>query len=294
MTNTPGPQKKMHPVTEASIELGNLAYASRQQGYSLRLLAALLDTQNYGVVYQSMISAQKGRGGTRGPTLHSEKALLESNAKHLLGPMKTRGITPRRWCTAYSVELYGLFAPETYEMNEDVPILRMLQEDFPEAYGLSPPPYIHAYKEMEGFQHVFIRKKGIHIYKSATGIVTVSRNNGKALGLACKIQGLKFQSERLKVLLKDGPAAALAWLPTRPVKGIPVLNEQELKISEALKRESEINELIEKLALIHPRFATKEQISTEDKLYSMLNHYGMTDEQITHAAKIVRFKAGIY
>jgi len=231
-SSTESSNKKTHPIAVAAKVVGDLAFACRQKGYSLRLLAALMDTESYGVAYQSMISAEKGRGGVRGPTHHSEKALLESNANHLLAPMAARGITPRRWCSAYFVDLCALFAPEVYELNTEMPILELLKEDFPDAYGLVPAPYTHAYQSMEGFQHITNRKKKIHIYKIASaGISVVSHQNGKALGLACKIQGLMIQAERLRVLLTDGPAAALAWIPTKPVIAMDKLNDRKSMFS---------------------------------------------------------------
>lgn len=289
-----GSAKKIHPITVIATEVGNLAYACRTKGYSLRLLAAMMDTNSYGVVYQSMISAAKGRGGVRGPTHHSEKALLESNAKHLLTPMAARGITPRRWCTAYSIELCALFAPEIYESNTDIPVLALLQEDFPEAFGQSPVSYIHAYKKMQGFRHITQRKKKIHVYKSSTGITVVSHCNGKALVQACKIQGLMFQAQRLRVLLNEGPEMALDWVPVKYERMPLKLSEHEEKMSETLKRQGSIADMISELAALPGKYASQKQVAAEEKILSILNAYGVPEEQIHNAVKSARQKAGRY
>jgi len=285
--------KKRHPITEISIELGNLAYQCRKAGFSFRLLAALMNTKSFGVVYQSMISAAKGRGGERGPTRHDDIKYLEMHAKHLLIAMEARKITPRRWCTAYDVDLNALFAPGEFEINTDIPLLDFLKEDFPEAYGLIKEPYVHAYQDVQGFEHITNRKKGIHIYKT-NGQTVVSKSNGKALGIACTLTGLTYQKDRLAELLKNGPEAALAWLPGRE-RILPLRSEQEREQAEFMKRQSVIDDVISVLAAL-PRhqYASGNQIKQEELLYLQLEESGVSKDYINNTVKTIRLRTGRY
>jgi len=291
MDNNENKPKKRHPITVMSVEVGNLAYKCRKAGYSLRLLAALMDTKSYGVVYQSMISAEKGRGGARGPTLKCEKELLKTRSKHLLFAMEMKKISPRRWCTAYDVELYGLFDPVSYESNTDIPLIDFLMEDFPEAFGFIEEPYTHAYQEALGFEHIKNRKRGIHIYKTKCGTV-VSKSNAHALGIACKVTGLMYQKERLDELLKNGVEAALNWVPGRN-RSLPLRNDREKEISESLKMQGNINDMTSELAAL-PReeYANRGQLQRADELYRQLAKYGVSEESVNNTVKAIRVKAG--
>lgn len=289
MTKTAG--KMIHPLVSCSKIVGDLAYQCRQAGYSLRLLAALMDTKSYGVVYQSMISAQKGRGGRRGPTPQDRRRSLEESAHHLLVAMKTRGITPRRWCTAYNIELSFLCIPSS---NLPDSVLAWLQEDFPEAFGLTLPPYAHAYEPVQGFQHLKVTKSNIHLYKLRDGSVTASRSSGKALSIACRLQGLTIQAERLRVLLQDGPAAALAWVPKKELLISEKLTAEEKILSEKMGRESAVRDMIDELASIRKLYPTPEQTKRRNELYLLLQKEGWTTEMINAEVSDVRWKAGKY
>ncbi|MBT1070310.1 hypothetical protein [Pelotalea chapellei] len=281
-----------HPIRQHSIEVGNLAYQCRQVGYSLRLLAALIDTKSYGVVYQAMISAERGRGGKRGPTTHDHKYWLEKNAQHLLGPMKARGITPRRWCSAYGIELHSLFDPP--ELADPV-VMGFLQEDFPEAYGLKLPPYVHDYEEVQGFQHIKLKKKKLHIYKLSNGTKMISQSKGKALSMACKVQGLIYQAERLRVLLQKGQAEALAWVPKKVKLEPDQLTEEEKFAMARLRHQANIDDMIEDLSTIPKWYPSAEHVAKEKLLYSILiQQYEWTEERIKNAVQGVRLKKGKY
>ena len=286
--------KKKHPVQEGSIIVGNLAFECRQRGYSLRMLACLMDTPYFGVVYGSMISAKKGRGGVQGATRKEDKAALALHAGHIKAAMTARRITDRKWTTAYGLDLMALIDPERYGWDTGIPVLEFLQEDFPEAYGLTVKPYTHAYCKVPGFWHIKSSKKKLHVYESPFGFTGVSHNNGQALHITCKMQGFSFQAERLRVLLSEGPDAALAWLPSNPEKPELLLTVHDQDRFEKSKRESEIEDMINQLAAINPQYLTQEEIDFSRALYVKLNSLGMSNERIKAYVKSVRMRDGRY
>lgn len=279
-----------HPIRMQSIVIGNLVYECLQAGHSLRLLAALLDTKSFGVVYQSMISSKTGRGGKRGPTPQNQKIRLKKNAQHLLEYMILRKITPRRWCSAYQIPFDSFLDPLEY----DDPIVIKLQEDFPEAYGFELPPYAHAYEEVQAYHHIHCKKNNVHIYKLSNGTKMVSRSKGKALGLASKLQGLIYQTERLRVLLERGTAAALEWTAKKMmVEG--KLSEEEVRAMEQMRRTSEINDVIDELRAIPNYHSSSADQARKEFLYNLLiQRHGMTKEKINNDVQHARWKAGRY
>jgi hypothetical protein len=286
--------KKKHPVQEGSIIIGNLAFECRQRGYSLRLLACLMDTPYFGVVYGSMISAKKGRGGDKGRTHNVDKAALAMHAGHIQAAMKTRGITDRKWTNAYGVDLLALVNPERHEWDTGIPVLEYLQEDFPEVYGLTVKPYTHAYCKVPGFWHIKSSKKKLHVYESPFGFTGVSHNNGQALHITCKMQGFSFQAERLRVLLSEGPDAALAWLPSNPEKPELRLTVHEQDRFEKSKRESEIEDMINQLAALNPQYLSQKEVDLSRTLNLKLNNLGVSNERIKAYVISVRLRNGQY
>jgi hypothetical protein len=286
---------KQHPVKLAAKRLGNLAYECRLKGYSLRLLAALMDTKFYGIVYQSMISAERGRGGRRGPTLKILTKALHELAPHLLNAMENRKITPRRWCTAYSVDLEALLDPVAYEMNTNEPVLEFLQEDFPEAFGLERVPYLHAYKKMPGFGHMHVKNKGIHIYETYDGIRVVNHQKGDALKSACQVQGFTIQTQRLQVLLDSGADEALAWVPVEPLIDYSPQSEAELNLLASLMKSEAEDELFDEIMKVNKYLIMDtDKIKIERCIFILKSEFNWSDEQIENRLKTLRYKKRLY
>lgn len=169
-----------------------------------------------------------------------------------------------------------------------------IREDFPEVFGLSLPPYEHAYKPVQGFQHLKIKKSNVHLYKLPNAVVTGSHSNAKALSLACGLQGLTIQAERLRVLLQDGPAAALAWAPQKELLISEKLTEEEKILSEKMGRESAVRDMIDELASMRKLYPTPEEKHRRNELYLLLQKEGHTIEMINAAVLDARWKAGKY
>jgi hypothetical protein len=107
------------------------------------------------------------------------------------------------------------------------------------------------------------------------------------------VTGLQYQSRRLKVLLAEGPEAALAWLPDSAFNNGP-RNEGEKEILEMLKRQAAIDDTIDKLAALPRQYLSDVDLMASDQLKARLVELGLSEEDITGALKRCWWDKGLY
>lgn len=201
---------KNNEISKGYALIGKLAYSCFiYYPASLRLLATLMQTTNYGTIYKSMISnnpeiisCQKRR-----PPKSEQEVLLQIGLhKHdLIKQMKVRGITPRQYCQMYGFEVKDLLepSPELYDY---------LREDFWEIYNFSPPfYYINRYvikriSEKSGSKYTF---KSPHF----AGVCVFCHDEPNGI----RIFNTRITQEviitRLRLLNSDGIASAMNYRP---------------------------------------------------------------------------------
>ena len=224
-------------VRKVQSEIDTLVLKLRKKGVRFRILAALLSTQSYNIVYKRFVAAAPGRIKGQGRPMADEQAALaewELECPHLAGAMKKRQITPRAYCCFYNcltadkkADLTSLFSPRDYEAKRNLPaglIQKRLEVDFPEIYNISYEKYVVA--ECNADDHclrkmVRTNNKLMHCLSSPELEFTIFH---ESLLAARQLFQKRFYHElrikRMKMLLesglkKDDVIEALAWLPAK-------------------------------------------------------------------------------
>jgi len=227
-------------LKQAPIRIGHLINEAIAQGYSLRLISGLLNTdygriQNYFAYRARKVGAARGR-----PSAAESKAIHEIPLKIRLA-MNEQRITPRRWCNIYSLQ-DALVNPERYYSYTGVDIEEMLQEDFPSAFNLNKIKYFSP-RRMTELKHkrVFSTKDKKQVvyhnwYNERLGVSCLKPGSDAAKKLAIAIMTLRIYEIKLRKLLEEGATAAFMWRLTEPAKlQTSVVVPKALTISEEIE-----------------------------------------------------------
>jgi hypothetical protein len=226
--------KKATITDEALKRINVIAFQLLQLGLSFRILSIFLFTKSYSAVYKHIIEHNEDapRGRQRRPP-SSEIILLkqfEEQFPKIAAAMENRDITPRVWCFAHSVFydngcdacISGLLEPDMYEYTYDIPVQSLLENDFPEAFGLSPKFYRARWIDPElyySYEIEYPNGSAMHIMKSAElRIKVMNKSKFVAFHTFAKRLINEVTYHRLTLLRKSGITeenikAALAWLP---------------------------------------------------------------------------------
>lgn len=291
-------------------DIGALAYQCIRQGEGLRLIAFLMGTAqgtgfDYGTAYECMTRGRFSRDYAdgrpvliplkRGRAPRAESEILNRTLRDLINVMAAHRITPRRWCNIYDLDLQGLYDPETYELDTDKSAAlttSKLKYDFPEFFGIEPPPFKTGVKST-GLAYKCFRQKGhdnkIHRYFSKELDVNVlGRNNAVTFQIANKLAGLKIQRKKLEILLEhamlnnsplkgsdEGAKQALLWSPKVKKKTPPKSGEPEY--DEHMVQADNIRKLKAKIRKLDSGFVSSKKLDEIAKIRENLRELGVTD-----------------
>jgi len=287
-------------ISNAYLDIGKLVCDCWHLFPSFRLLAALLRTNRYSTVYESMVRSKSFKGCQRSRPSREEQLAIADIPSDIIAAMATRNITVRRWTQAHGVDISDLYNPDGIEYE----VIELLTEDFPELYGLTPPEYKTVPIGCDR-RHIFNPKKRCHIFWSNFfGIRVEHPKESEALRLFNWRKNQVVVKRRLQLLLEKGIDAALKYPSTEilplsdgnnksSARRIPVDPEEKIfqqELHDILKRNCEANTLIRKLAqtIYYKTDAEFEQeLLIRDQL---IKKYGKTTEQIHHEVETQRRK----
>lgn len=218
---------------ESFTRLGVHAFLLFNKGAPLGLLAAILHMRSFTSVYKLIIAENKEaqRGNRRRPPYKEQECLVQWELKNpaIAAAMKERDISPRKWCCLHELvtldndaDLFALIDPETYEYNTAIPVLSLLQRDFPEAFGLKATSYWPKDVNPDLYCHHRIEhpnNKNMHVFTlGSLGIKVMNKSYFTAFSTFTKRLRHEVTDHRLVLLLngvlnKENINTALAWLP---------------------------------------------------------------------------------
>jgi len=291
-------------ISDAYLEIGKLVFECWKIFQSFRLLAAILRTDRYSTVYESMTRSTAFVGCKRSRPSRDEQEAIAGIPSEIMAAMSDRNITVRRWCHAHGLDLVDLW----YRRNpdgSDADVVTFLKEDFPEIFGLNPTEYITAPIGYDR-QHMFNKRKKCHVYWSNFFHIRVQHSKeNEAIRLFNWRLHQVIIKKRLQLLLSNGVDAALSYPHTEFIsvpgdkningeRRIPVDLEEmamQQKLHDMLRRDSEANALIRKLAKFSTVYRTDAEHAQECLIHDQLiNTYGWTMEQIRNETGRIRRK----
>lgn len=305
----PKPKSSTKTISEGYLEINDLVSKCWQKGSSFRLLAAILRTERYTTIYDTLVRGKAFPGIQRSRPSRAEQEDIAGIPLDILSVMEEHHITVRKWCRAYNIDCLDLWFRRNLEGTE-TSVVPLLKEDFPELFGLESPKYITVPVGCD-LRKMFDPKKGRHVYWSYYYNIRVEHaQESEALRLFNWRKSQAVIKRRLQLLLEKGIAAALSWPPselktfnekTGEKKWVLVPEPEEAarqqKIFEILTRDGEIKSLIRKLAALPSRniYMSNDQVEQECRIRKeLVKTYDVTPEQIDNEVKRLRLKEGRY
>lgn len=298
---------KNKTITNGYADIDALVCKCWQKGCSFRLLATILRTKRYGTVYGVLIRSKAFVCCAQSRPSRDEKEIIAEIPLNIIEAMEKRNITVRKWCRAYGFQIADLWYRQ-FPNPEEALILPFLQEDFPEIFDIDQQEYKSAPIGCDR-KSFFGGKKGRHIiWSDYYGIRVQHIRENEAIKIFNWRKSQIVMKRRLKIYLDKGIEAALAWPPSeligasergrsmqkRVLSLEPEEEARQKKIYDVMKRQSEIDSLIRKIAALpRPQYQTPVMTAQELQMLRVLVEvYGVPSDQINNSVKYIRQKAG--